>query len=213
MGQPCEDLEATLNALGSALEPEHHAHRLSVSLSAALCRPFLLPSLASLQPEEAAAALQATARRRTGFQGPCKVWQDLDRSGNPTMAAAIEQSLLDQLTALRTTGGRKLQVVSIRPAWADWLKVALTAEPGAACTALHDWDAVTLLGGQGTGFSLAVSALTTPDGVPSHEVVARLLLSADRDYALTSQARIHLRGQATTSATTSPLAPLLEVLT
>lgn len=192
-----------------------------VFLSAALCRPFLAQIPDGLTEQESDRAWVAAATTRTGVSEHCTVWREVSKDTQPIhprkqIAAVLESSLLTQL--LEVPGqdkGRKAKrsnIVSIQPAWSQWLRVCLEQDPRTGCVVLHELDGVTVLSGQNGEFEVASTVLAGTDPALTQSAVDRLLLVAAVSEAPPRQARLRAKAVHGHSASTSDLAAILEIL-
>lgn len=212
-----ENLEANVRAMHQWLAGEPR----QVFLSASLCRPFLASVPGGLTPQESERAWAVSAAARTGVSADCVVWRAPQTSnsavpGHKQVAAALESRLLRSLLVEPIPNppgkSRRSRVVSIQPAWAEWLRVSLAHEPDASCVVLDETDGVTVLAGQGGGFEVASTVLRNSDAVAEQAALDRLLLVAVAPGQSPRTARLNARAAETSSRLASKLAGILETL-
>lgn len=130
--------------------------RLSVWLSGGLARVFTTPKPEGLKSRrEAMAVLRAVAPAVTGFDGACWVSADRNSSRGCLRAAAMDQTLLQDLQTL--AAGCDVNLVSIRPAWSLALSNNFARRSGDVALAVIERDATTLFADWGGGNEFAQS--------------------------------------------------------
>ena len=173
--QAVEGFEGAIAALGEWLKTLRGRPRLRIWLSGGICRPFILPQLPGIKSRvELLRATSALAPQRTGLSGECRVWVDRNSAH---MAAAVQQGRLDEL--FEATGSA--QIKSIRPWWAELLRVVLQNEPQVPVIAAHDCDSLTLLAGRDGRFDIANTLSPVRDRETADAALARMLLSVESE--------------------------------
>lgn len=170
--------DATLPAL-NAWWRKHGEPRLSVWLSGALCRPFLLPPVAGLRnANDIAAIAQAQASALTGLSGPCSVWIEPAMGDQPSVGAAMPAALRERLLALGRAGGAGGgAVASVRPWWAAVLDAVLKQESVRSALLVQDADSVVFLAGEGDRFTAATVHAPIVAGEVAQAVRSRLAMT------------------------------------
>lgn len=209
------DFEEALAVLSSWLQEAPARRKLRVWLSGGLCRPLIVPSVPGIRGElELQRMASALAPQHTGLMGPCRVWVDTARGDVSRVAAAMQESRLEQLLALLNATGRH-SVVSIRPWWADMLRAALKRDPELRALATQDCDSLTVLVGEvgknGT-FALVTTLAPVVDRDTADSALARLLLSSDVEQGQEVVGRLLLQSRdvAETPKIDAALSPLTE---
>ncbi len=157
--------EASLLCLAKVAAALPRRAAVRVWLSGGLCRPFVMPVPAALKSEvERQRAMAAFAQRACGFDGPVRVQWHGGRKGEPVIGMAMDAAVLDSIKAALST----LSVRTLAPWWMAALNHQLQRAPDTACIAIQDCDSLTLLAGEGAGFTQA-SSLT-----PSHEAMTAM---------------------------------------
>jgi hypothetical protein len=135
---------------------------LSVWLSGACSRPFLLDPVPGLRTAaEADAVAQSMAAERTGLAAPNVVWLDAWHPGRACMAVAADAQMLDRLHALAAE--QKWRLRSVRPWWSAALNNALAAARKPALLSVEEeGEAMTLLAGAEGAWSLVKSTVPMP---------------------------------------------------
>lgn len=183
---------------------------MEIYLSAALCRPFIANIPGILTGTEAEVAWQAAASLRTGFGRECRIWKEELLANGGQIAAAMETSTFQELLSLRNLGFRYPRATSIKPAWSEWLRVAMSKDPTAECVILHEPDAVSVLAGNGPQFETATSVINNGDGAWMRASIERLLLVAQSEGKSPVEGRLALAGVTKVFQQASALGPLLE---
>ncbi|MFX1678920.1 hypothetical protein PV762_06785 [Mitsuaria sp. CC2] len=176
--------ESALAALSAGIRDLPRGTSLRVTVSGAVCRPFLLPEVAGVAGEGVAGKSEWTAiaaalvEDRVGLPAGSPVWLDGGQS-SPKMAVAIDAAWRDALVAL---DGRSLK--SVRPWWAlaiestlEGRAVSTSVSTVAAGLAVADSDELVLLIAEGDTYRVAQ---TYPlDGESATVVLNRALVTHD----------------------------------
>lgn len=146
-------LEDGLARLQAALTDCRARTTLRLWLSGGLCQPFLPPLAAGLAtPAELLRLAQAMAADGTSLGGNCQVWVD-DRHGTGrALAVAVQQRTL---ALIFERLGSIARIRSIRPWWAEALRVRLLDSEPTDLVGVRDCDSLTVLGGVESDFSVA----------------------------------------------------------
>lgn len=174
--------EAALAALTAALDELPRGTPLHVTVSGAVCRPFLLPEVAGVTGEADWSAIAASmVEDRAGLPADSPVWMDRGQS-SPRMAVAIDAAWHRGLLA---ACGARLH--SLRPWWAWGIEAARDARDarsarvaetaGPTGLAVADSDELVLLMAEGEIYR---EAQTWPlDGESAASVLSRALVTHD----------------------------------
>jgi hypothetical protein len=188
-----EDLsgEALWEALTRLLAPAGpvrpwYARRpaLSVWLSGAWARPFVLDPVPGLKTrDEADAVAQSLAAERLGLARTQVVWLDAWHPERACMAVAADTQMLHRLHALATEQEWRLR--GVRPWWSAALNSALAAERKPALLSLEEeGEAMTLLAGAAGEWSLVKSVVPMPSQAAAIVQRAKLHASVATDQIL-----------------------------
>ncbi|WP_431045620.1 hypothetical protein [Roseateles sp. L2-2] len=168
-----EGREAALAALAAGIRELPHGTPLRVTVSGAVCRPFLLPEVAGVTEAADWLAIAASmVEDRAGLPPGSPVWLDGGQA-SPRMAVAIDAAWHHALVAL---GGRSL--ASVRPWWALAIESTSTGNAATATgLAVADSDELVLLIADGDTYRVAQ---TYPlDGESASAVLNRALVTHD----------------------------------
>lgn len=169
--------------------------RVEIYLSGALCRPFLLPELPPLSRGEQLLAINAAARKRTGFPDDLQVWlspvledEKLEGRSHQLGAAMPANLLRSVVSSIKRASGLKLG--SVQPVWSLALRVALASDevvsPTPDMLLVRDCDSVTLFastagdsanGGTkaGRGFAAAITVEASQEAGIQRSAILRLV--------------------------------------
>lgn len=181
--------EAVSAALG-ALPRAGSGADLCILLSSALAKPFLFGPIAGLSGwREAHAAACAAAPQRCGVAENCTVVLDNDPAAGTVLATAVANETMD---AIRDVARRlRVQVRSVRPAWA-WAMDQSSALLGEAQVfACRDADGVVLLADIDSSWRLAAShhgPAVESDGLEA--LIRRATLSLEQQVAAAACASV-----------------------
>ena len=149
--------------------------KLRIWLSASLCRPVRLPPIGGkLSSSELRRASEASAVAQSGMSGPCEVWLDApDSTGR--LAVVVDQTVLEALDAMAKD--LRARISSIRPFWAEALRVALLDRPAMEALAVWEGGALTLLAGAGELISVARSTMSVNDAEGANAAFLRTTIA------------------------------------
>lgn len=161
--------DAAVAALAAGVRELPRGTPLRITVSGAVCRPFLLPEVAGVAGESDWMAIATSmVEDRAGLPAGSPVWLDNGQS-SPRMAVAIDAPWQRELLAL---SGRALE--SMRPWWAVAIESVGTDVSGLA---VADSDELVLLIAEGDTYRVAQ---TYPlDGESASAVLNRALVTHD----------------------------------
>ena len=172
--------DAAVAALAAGVRELPRGTPLRITVSGAVCRPFLLPEVAGVAGEaDWIAIARSMVEDRAGLPADSPVWLDNGQS-SPRMAVAIDAAWQRELLAL---GGRVLE--SVRPWWAVAIEAARASgasgsslpSADAQGLAIADSDELVLLVAEGDTYRVAQ---TYPlDGESASAVLNRALVTHD----------------------------------
>jgi hypothetical protein len=159
----------------AANEDDKRITKLRIWLSASLCRPVRLPPIGGkLSSNEFRRASEASAIAQSGMSGPCEVWLDApDSTGR--LAVVVDQTVLDALDAMAKD--LRTRISSIRPFWAEALRVALVDQPAMEALAVWEGGTLTLLAGAGEAISVARSTTAVQDAESANAAFLRTTIA------------------------------------
>ena len=170
-------LDACLDALIAHLGAIGAPRRVRLWLGAALCRPVLIPAIAGARSrQERTRMFEAMAVAESGLTAPCRIGTSGPGQKAATFAVVVEEDVLAVIER-RLSGGR-LRALSIRPWWDHVLASALRSNAGLRAFAVWEGRALTVLMGEGAGFSSARTSYPVDALDTAHAAVARALVSA-----------------------------------
>ena len=172
--------DAALAALAAGIRDLPRGTPLRVTVSGAVCRPYLLPEVAGVAGEADWIAIATSmVEDRAGLPADSPVWLDGGQA-SPRMAVAIDAAWQRELLAL---GGRALE--SVRPWWAVAIEAARASGASGSAPpasdvqglAIADSDELVLLIAEGDTYRVAQ---TYPlDGESASAVLNRALVTHD----------------------------------
>lgn len=217
--QPVPDAAAGLALAAEWLSTQAPHAKLRIWLSGALCRPFVVESVAGLRgQDEIHKVIQTQAQRALGRQAPCRVWQERAAQQGQRIAVAADESWLGKIE--QTMRSLMWPVKSIAPWWAEVLrahaddakaKAPTSQRTGMQVLAIHDCDSLTILAGSQQGYALVRTVAPIGDAVSARSALSRSLLSQDMPDA--SPVWVALMTEGSASGTLRPqlaLSPIVE---
>lgn len=218
--QPVANAEAGLVLATEWLGASGYRSKLRIWLSGALCRPFIVESIAGQRGAgEIDRIIQVQAQRALGRQEACRVWQERAARQGQRISIAVGEHWLGKIE--QTMRGLRLPVKSIAPWWAEVLRAhsidgranASTSKPnGIQVLAVHDCDSLTILAGSGQGFALVRTVAPIGDATSARSALSRSLLSHDLPGASPVWATLMPDGDSTgTQHTKLALSPMAAV--
>jgi hypothetical protein len=137
-------LEAACRILGR--RPKR-PYKVKIWLSGEFARPFVLPVNVGLRScNESQLLAKAHAVDATGLHGPCAVWLNNWRAGQPCLAVAVTQEIVDTTCKMMTVA--ELRLCGIEPAWNRVLSQCLLDKQAITPTgllAIQEQDALTMM--------------------------------------------------------------------
>ena len=164
--------------------------RLTVWLSGALARPFVLESVQGLRKRsEAFQVAMGLASETTGLPGPCEIWLDHWVLDKPCIAVAIAQELREAIES--SAREEKLHLTAIRPWWGAALNAAVKIQGAApGLLAVEEADALTVLSGGADVLSGAATYSPRPDPAQTSGLLTRALMASSMKPAISCRATL-----------------------
>jgi hypothetical protein len=159
--------------------PLSKRHRVGLSLSGALARPFMFGAVQGLtRGTEALQVAAGLAPEATGLDGPCEVWLDRWVPGRPCLAIAVDRALREAIEA--EAKERRVKLTVMRP----WWVVAMNESAHEPATerrllALTEPDALTVLVGGDEGFASAATYAPKPDAQQTEALLTRTMFAGN----------------------------------
>lgn len=171
-----EGVDQALAFLDAWASGQAHGGKVALWLGGSLCRPFMMPPLSGVRgPAERRRAVAAMARELTGIDAECHVWIARGPAEKSQVAGALDWRIQSQLEA---TFGKRWKIASLRPWWAEMLRMALENEPRPSAVGVQDCDSLTILAGRGAEFESAITFTSVVDRETARAVFTRSLLSS-----------------------------------
>jgi hypothetical protein len=158
-----------------------------VWLSGALARPFLVPSVAGLRHQrEALEVARSLCAAATGLNGTTRIWLHDWRAGQPCLAVAVEDSVIDMIETGAKSGA--VRIASIQPWWTQALNALFAGDTPPSTVAVDDGDSLIVVGAA-DGAVTSASAYGRMDATQARATVTRAAFLDGRQGASTALVR------------------------
>jgi hypothetical protein len=166
-----------------------------VWLSGALARPFVFGPVAGLKGwREAHEAAAAAAAMACGLQGPCAAVLEADPSLGPSLAIAVDVSVLDDLHA--AARARRLRIASIRPAWARATESSGWGRGvGDSMLCCREPAALTVMASRAGSWTFAATYAPAPSAEEQERLLNRLQASLGIDAGCMTLTELKAKGK------------------
>ena len=172
-----DTLAAGLAALVAHLREEGTVHHPRIWLGASLCRPVRVAPVAGVRSRKERLQLaELTAVGQSGLTPPCRVAVDVATGTEDAVAVVVEEGVLEAID--RALASVHLRARSVRPWWGEALVAALQSNPCLQALAIWEGRALTLLVGEGRGFSAAQTLYPVESAESASAAFARTLVAA-----------------------------------
>jgi hypothetical protein len=204
-----EGLEGALTLAENHLRQLPGRPKLRLWLSGGLCRPFVMPAVAAIGDiNEAMKVASKLCAEKTGLIGECTVWLEAAKRDQSRIVVALETSTLLEIQKRLGACGR---VVSVRPWWAEVLRLTSRGAEPVTALGVQDCDSLTVLVGASEKVTQASTSSPVMDVAAAQAAFARALMSAGTEPIEALLAQLKVLGSRPETQLECALGGLLEL--